>query len=75
MIQDEELREEWIQEMLQESREEELTERRLHEDLEYCLDWFGIDSDMSLIELDKYTVTLKEYGHDVSICDLVKEIL
>ena len=74
-MKDEELREEMRQEMLEESRAEACYEKQMFENEEYAIEQMCIDEDSTLLEVREALKKLREYGHDISVLELIEDLL
>ena len=74
MIQDEELREEWRQEMIQEAKEEEYLEYHLRSDIDNLREHLDIDVCIANKLLDNIAKQLEYCGYDCSDNDVLEFI-
>ena len=71
MLRDEELREEWERDELNELRAEELKELEMQSDFDYALKTLGFNEDITVAELAQTLHTLKQLGYDISANELM----
>ena len=64
-------RDELRQEMLEDSYREEITEKRMHSDLEYAIEQLDLLEAMKAVE--DLVKKLNSYGHEISVSDLVRD--
>ena len=71
---EEEIKQERLEEMRQEAKEDEWYERQMYNDYEYAFEQMDLTMDTTIRELSDACKTLNKYGHEVTIYDLLGEI-
>ena len=72
MTEDDELREDFIQQMKMDAREEEHYEKKMYSDEQYALDQLGLADVIESIE--DLAKQMTEYGYEYSVKDVLENI-
>lgn len=68
---DQKMKDEMRYDMLMEAREESMTEKKMYEDVDFCIEQFESDISEAVSILEQVQKNIYEYGHEITMSDII----